>query len=40
VYHHLTMLFFGWYGTKYVAGGQCKQRFLFNQNETKNESLL
>ncbi|CAF1177506.1 unnamed protein product [Adineta ricciae] len=22
VYHHLTMVFFGWYGTMYVAGGQ------------------
>ncbi|CAF4588489.1 unnamed protein product [Rotaria socialis] len=22
VYHHLTMLFFSWYGGKYVAGGQ------------------
>ncbi|CAF4241384.1 unnamed protein product [Rotaria sordida] len=22
VYHHLTMLFFGWYGVKYVGGGQ------------------
>ncbi len=28
VYHHLTMLFFGWYGTKYVAGGQCKINIL------------
>ncbi|UJR23817.1 hypothetical protein I4U23_026793 [Adineta vaga] len=22
VYHHLTMVFFGWYGTTYVPGGQ------------------